>query len=159
MRVPLGKGEWYLCDWTDQPGFEYVELGGDAERSLLWLSQFRGDTFVLGALRRLFDRSLLYDDSEILRQTACRLAGGAWRARRPVWEPLHTGAAVPGENTVAFPLEERQPAAASKPSSMPEPAVFPADIDPVAIAEAQKQAAKAGIPFCEECQKAQAARQ
>jgi hypothetical protein len=159
MRVPLGKDEWHLCDWTDQPGFEYVEFRGDAERALLWLSQFRGDTFVIGALRRLFDASSLYDDSEILRQTAWRLASGGWRARRPAWPPIRSGAAVPGEDTVAFPLEARRALAASKPSPTPEPALFPADIDAAAIAEGQKQAAKLGIPFCEECLRAQLAQQ
>lgn len=159
MRLTLGRGEWHLCDWTDQPGFEYVEFRGDAEGALLWLCQYLGDPFVLGGLRRLFEGSSLHDDSEILRQTACRLAGGGWRARRPVWERFQTGAAIETEKAVAFPLQERRPAAPSKPSSTPDQALFPADIDPAAIAAGQKKAAKLGAPFCEECLKAQLAQQ
>jgi len=39
----------------------------------------------------------------------------------------------------------------------PEHPLFPDDIDAAAIAEAQKAAAVLGIPFCEECLKAQIA--
>ena len=159
MRVQLGRDEWYLCDWTDQPDFEYVELQGDAERALQWLNQFRGNVFLLGALRRLFDGSSRYDDSQILRQIASRLARGVWRARRPVRKIGAGGGTPVAETAAAFPLEERRIPTPSQPSSMAEPPSFPDDIDPAAIAETQKLAAVLGIPFCEECEKAQSAQQ
>jgi hypothetical protein len=37
----------------------------------------------------------------------------------------------------------------------PEAPLFPSDIDALAIAEAQKRAAADGVPFCEECLRAQ----
>jgi len=56
----------------------------------------------------------------------------------------------------ALPKPERR-APAPPPRALPDPPLFPDDIDPVAIAAAQKQAAELGVPFCEECLRAQMA--
>ena len=157
MRVPLFRGEWYLCDGTDDPDFEYEEFLGDCARAQQWLCQFSGNPFVVGTLRRLFEGSSRYDDAEVLRQVASRLARGTWRAHRPVRVVGSPGSGVV-EDSVAFPLGARSVSAPPPPPSMADPPLFPDDIDAAAIADSQKQAAKLGIPFCEECARALLAR-
>jgi len=157
MRVPLGQDGWYLCDAADQPDFEYREFRGDEALAFQWLNQFRGDGALFGELRRLLDLPWRYNDSQELRQVASRLARGVWLARRPVVRlPGRWGESA--KEAPAFPLEERHaPPPTSQPA--PEPGVFPESVDFVAIAQAQKEAAELGIPFCEECEKARLAAQ
>jgi hypothetical protein len=54
-------------------------------------------------------------------------------------------------------MEARRSTSQPAPGPGQEAPLFPSDIDPVAIAEAQRQAAAAGVPFCEECLRAQLA--
>ncbi|SPE42727.1 hypothetical protein SBA3_670010 [Candidatus Sulfopaludibacter sp. SbA3] len=147
MRVPLDRSEWYLCDSTDQPSAEYVEFQGDQALALQWLNRFRGDVVLFAKLRGLFDRSWRYDDSQLLKQIAGRLALGVWRARRPASRPIPRGEA-------AAEFAERRDPTESTSSSMSEPSLFPDDVDFLAIADARKEAARLGVPFCEECAKA-----
>jgi hypothetical protein len=85
--------------------------------------------------------------------TAERLRSGAlkilWRRREPLSE---------AEPEAAPPPQPRRPAAPA-PSSPPTPAysTFPADLDAAAVANSLRAAAQQGVPFCEECMKAQAA--
>ena len=60
----------------------------------------------------------------------------------------------------AFPLAARQQnVSKSSGSAVPvEQAAFPADVDVAALAQTLKNAAQAGVPFCEECQRAAAQR-
>jgi len=84
--------------------------------------------------------------------TAEQLRSGAlkllWRRREPLSE---------AEPEAAPPPPPRRPAAPA-PSSPPTPAysTFPADLDAVAVANSLKAAAENGVPFCEECMKAEA---
>lgn len=153
MYVPLGWDEWYLCNEADQPDFEYVEFRGDEAQALQFLDQFRGNVVVFSDLRRLFDIPFYYEDSQIRQQIASRLARGVWRARQPAKERIVWGASrEPGEAAPFALADRRAPAIPQR--SAPEASVFPDDVDFAAIAQAQKEAAELGVPFCEECARA-----
>ena len=157
MRVPIGSDGWYLCDWSDHPDHEYTEFKGSESLALQWAKQFRGDTFALHALRRLLGGAVpLLSDEQISREVAWRMTSGVWVARRRVVKWVAGGGGECPEETAAFRKEDRRSATRTQ-SPVPDAPLFPADIDPVAIAEVQKQAAASGVPFCEECLKAQMA--
>ncbi len=156
MRVPVGSSGWYLCDWSDRPDHEYTEFRGNKTLALQWANQFRGDFFALCTLRRLLGGTFPpRSDEQIAQEVAWRLTSGAWLARLRVVKRAASGGGRRPEEAAAFPKEDRRPATPTAPS--PEAPLFPGDIDPVAIAEAQKHAAVFGIPVCEECLKAQMA--
>jgi hypothetical protein len=160
MRVPVGSEGWYLCDWSDRPDREYTEFRGSKTLALQWANQFRGDFFALGTLRRLLGGTFPpWSDEQIAQEVAWRLTSGAWVARRRVVKREAAGAGGRPEEAVAFPKEGRRSATPTPraPSPVPEAPLFPGDIDPVTIAESQKHAAALGVPFCEECLKAQMA--
>jgi hypothetical protein len=157
MRVPVGNGEWYLCDWNDRPDHEYIEFRGSGTLALQWAHQFDDDFFARCTLRTLLgSHHPPLSDEQTVREVAWRLTSGVWLARRPVIQRPSADRGVP-EQAPAFPREERRSTPQRAPRPEPEAPLFPADIDPVAIAQAQKQAAALGIPFCEECLRAQMA--
>src|ERR1017187_2360287 len=157
MRVPIGSDGWYFCDWSDQPDDENTEFRGSETLALQWANQLRGDIFALYALRRLLGGTFPLSDEQIAHEVALGFTSGAWVGRRGM---INWGVASGGQthpvNAAAFPKEDRR-SAPPPPSPAPDAPLFPGDIDPVAIAEAQKQAAALGVPFCEECLKAQLA--
>lgn len=159
MRVPIGTDGWYLCDWRDQPDFAYTEFRGTETLALQWANQFKGGVFRLDALRRLLrGTSPPLNDERIVQEVASRLSSGVWLARRPIVVRVRraAGGAPPSETAPAFSREGPR-AAPPPPGSVPDAPLFPDDIAPAAIAEAQKRAAVLGVPFCEECLKAQMA--
>jgi hypothetical protein len=158
MRVPIGSDGWYLCDWSDRPDGECTEFRGTKTLALQWANQFRGDIFTLCALRRLPGGTFpLLSGEQIAHEVAWRLASGVWVARRRATQWVATGGGRRPE-AAAFPKEDRRSAAPPRAAGpIPDAPLFPGDIDAAAIAEAQKQAAALGVPFCEECLKAQMA--
>lgn len=159
MQVPIGATGWYLCDWEDEPDSSYVELTGREAYLIQWLKQFQGDVYAIRAMRGLLGASHPWsDDEQVFADSLGRLTTGAWKARRDAFSlfPV-SGTAEPGE-AAPFPIEERR-AASSSPGPAPDAPVFPSDIDPAAIAQAQQEAAALGVPFCEECLRAQLAGQ
>jgi hypothetical protein len=89
--------------------------------------------------------------------TADRLRAGdlqlIWRQRErtAITPPAPTGPAP-------APLApRRRPPPSSTPS--PQYSTFQPDLDAAAVAQGLKSAAQAGVPFCEECRKAEQARQ
>jgi hypothetical protein len=158
MRVPVGSDGWYLCGRSDRPDCEYTEFRGSRPLALQWANQFRGDTFALRTLRGLLGGTFPPRSAEqIAHEVACRLTSGAWVARRPLDRRVAPGRGAPLEEAAAFPMADRRPPSQKAPGPGPEVPLFPGDIDAVAIAEAQKQAAALGVPFCEECLRAQMA--
>jgi hypothetical protein len=156
MRVPVGKDGWYLCDWGDAWEEECTEFRGTHTLALQWACQLRGDCFSLGTVRRLIGGTFPpRSDEQIAQELAWRLTSGTWVARRPVIRH-EGGGAAPAPVAPAFPREERR-AAPPPPAPGPDAPLFPGDIDPEAIADAQRRAAALGVPFCEECLKAQLA--
>jgi hypothetical protein len=157
MRVPIGSDGWYFCHWSDRPDYAYTEFRGSETLALQWANQLRGDVFAWYALRRLLGGSFPpLSDEQAAHEVAWRLTSGAWLARRRVIKWVARGGESRPADAAAFPKEDRH-SAPPPPSPAPDAPLFPDDIDPVAIAEAQKQAAALGVPFCEECLKAQMA--
>ena len=157
MRVPIGSDGWYLCDWSDQPDLEDTEFRGSETLAVQWAGQFRGDIFALNAVRRLLGGAFPpLCDEQVAHEVAWRLTCGMWVARRHAIHWAAPGGRKPPEEAAAFSRQDRRPAQPPPPPG-PDAPLFPGDIDPVAIADAQKRAAALGVPFCEECLKAQMA--
>ena len=157
MRVPIGSDEWYLCDRSDQPDHEYIEFQGTGTLAVQWAQQFDDDFFAKRTLRDLLGASYASrSDEQIAREVGRRLTSGIWIARRRIIERRTPDSGVP-EEAPAFPKEERRSTPQRAPGPEADAPLFPADIDAIAIAEAQKQASALGIPFCEECLRAQMA--
>jgi len=88
--------------------------------------------------------------------TAAELRAGTlkilWRRREPIVVGATPAAPPP-------PQAPRRTVAPSSPAApTPEYSTFPPGLDALAVAQVLKDAAKDGVPFCEECMKAQAAR-
>ena len=158
MRVPIGSDGWYLCDWSDQPDRECTEFRGSKTLALQWANQFRGDIFAFRALRRLLGgRFPPLSDEQIAQEVAWRLTSGVWVARRRVVKRVATGGGRRPEEAAVLPRGRSATPPPRTPSPIPDAPLFPGDVDPMAIAEVQKHAAALGVPFCEECLKAQMA--
>lgn len=155
MQVPIGTTGWYLCGWEDDPDFDCEELTGREALAEQWLNQFCSDVFAVRTLGRLLGATHPWSsDEQVLADTAWRLSSRFWKARRAALDPIPVSGPVT-QAAAPFPIEERRPPPSSSPVS--DPPVFPGDIDPEAIAQAKKEAAALGIPFCEECLRAQLA--
>ena len=158
MRVPIGSGGWYLCERSDRPDGKVTEFKVSKTLALQLANEFRGDLFATSVLRGLFGRtSPAPSDDEIAEGVASRLTSGVWVARRRdvEWSPTIRERA---KQAVQEAPSDRRPAMPSRPAGpAADPPLFPDDIDAAAIAAAQKEAAALGLPFCEECLKAQLA--
>jgi hypothetical protein len=131
----------------------------DREWTLRWLRRFRGDPFRAAELRRSLAAAGYAsihrcDDDAVLRVLASAIVAGRFQLVRKEFTHLSTGGGV-GEESPATPQEE---AAAAPPRPRPpqpeeilEEPTFPPDVDTLAIAASQKEAARLGVPFCEEC--------
>ncbi|MEO8369940.1 MAG: hypothetical protein ABI806_12135 [Candidatus Solibacter sp.] len=159
MRVPIGSGGWYLCERRDQQDGKFTELRASKTLALQLAKQFRGDLSATSALRGLLGHAFPpLSDTALAEEVASRLTSGVWVARRrgAQWSPTIRERAQ--QAIQAAPSESRRSAAVSRPAGPPpDPPLFPDDIDAGAIAAAQKEAAALGLPFCEECLKAQLA--
>ena len=155
MRVPVGSDGWYLCGRSDPPDPEFTEFRGNRTLAMQWANQFLGDPFALCTLRGLLGGTFPPPGEEqIAREVAWRLTSGAWVARRRLVKRVAPGGGGRTEEAAAFPKAERRSPPPQAHGPAPEAPLFPGDIDPVAIAEGQKQAAALGVPFCEECLRA-----
>ena len=158
MRVPLGTDGWYLCDRSYHSDHDYTEFRGTSTHALQLINQFRGDRYVFEALRRQLPGGLSLSDAELAHEVAWRLTTREWRARHFETQWAASSGTAPPEPP---PPPSAKPVRAATPPRTPTPeregAVFPSDTDMDAIAEAQRLAAELGLPFCEECLKAQLA--
>jgi hypothetical protein len=128
------------------------------------MRRFRRRNDALPILRRLLAQHHTvnfwrWGDEGLLRQIGDGVAKG--RLLLYEWRPQRGGGGTNQDETPAlapaFPLEERR-SPASRPEQSPDVSVFPDDAELVAIADVLKAAAEDGVPFCEECAKAAAAR-
>jgi len=157
MEVPIGSDGWYLCDDQDQPEDDFVEFLGHEAHTTQFLNQFRDNVFAQQTFRRLLGATHPFaDEDSVPQDVALRIGRGTWLVRQPTFQLYPSGGKPAAAEAPAFPKEERS-AGPSSPAG--DPPVFPSDIDPAAIAQAQKDAAAAGVPFCEECVKAALAQQ
>jgi hypothetical protein len=129
---------------------------GDAEHALQFLGQFKSDAVAMGDLRRLLgERDWLADpgrltDDQVLAAIA-RLLGSGELVAALEWKPRISAPQLPDS-------EPEAPAPSREPSQQQEQETdtFGAGHDGAQQAAALRAAAEAGVPFCEECERARA---
>lgn len=145
------------------PGFIRIARPDEPDAGCRRLS-FKTSAAVRDAAERLAEHpvslALLRDESgvagaRLVAWVARRLQSGElkilWRRR----ERLFVSEAAP---EAPRPTPPRRVTAAPATTPTPAYSTFPADLDAAAVAESLREAASDGVPFCEECMKAQAAR-
>jgi hypothetical protein len=129
--------------------------------ALRWLARFHHNSDALASLRRLLaqgGKSNVHGltDDEVLDETALQFSWGQLHVCERRLELIPITLTKARGVAPAFPLAAPRKSS-SAPARVQDPAIFPSDIDPAAIAAAQRDASRLGIPFCEECMKAKAA--
>ncbi len=151
--------------WFERPEPSEELIPWKSAAATLWVRRFRRRNDALPTLRRLIAqqrtvRTWRWGDDGVLKELTDALAKG--RLLMYEWRPIRGGGGVNQEDTPpalgpAFPLEERRTAPAPGEATS-DTALFPEDAELAAIAAVLKAAAEEGVPFCEECAKAAAAR-
>jgi hypothetical protein len=144
--------------WEPPPRGEPLRLEGRVA-ARAWLSQVAADQ--PGALRRLLaERHALpaygVDDDEVIERLADWVAAGQLRL-----VPLRRGALSSWGDLDEVEAAAPPPIAAEPEAEevVAEPATLADDVDAAALAEAMREAAALGVPFCEECTKKKLAAQ
>jgi hypothetical protein len=150
--------------WTSR--CDNLEFFGDDFRARQWISRAHRNPWVMARMRTLLRQEYLtfvtdHDDEQVLVEIARLLSVGRLHLHRERFQKIESevGTAVeaePEEQVVA--PRQAEPAPVEKAAPPPEEPMFSEGVDPHALAEAQRQAAAAGLPFCEECMKARLAR-
>jgi hypothetical protein len=138
--------------------FERVDLAGEV--LLRDLRLLKRDQMAMSAVRQLllqYQAVHRLSDEAVLTQIAGLVRSGALEIHRKVVPIPSPGSAAQPAPSPPFPLSERRPPA--KPVTQPEAATFTAALDDEALAGVLIDAADGGVPFCEECARAAAARQ
>ncbi len=161
----VSLGRWRLFWWFERPQSSAELIPCTSPVAWQWMRSARRGNDALPVLRRLLAQNhpvscRVSDDGLI------KLLGNALATRRLLvyeWRPAREGGGTntddspPANLAPAFPLEERR--TSSGPSEPPpDAALFPENAELVAIAAVLTAAAEDGVPFCEECAKAAAAR-
>jgi hypothetical protein len=131
--------------------------------ALRWLARFQKNSQVLASLRRLLaqgGKSNVHGltDDEVLDETALQFSWGQLHICQRKLELIPITLTQARGAAPAFPLAPAaRKSSGSAPARVEDPPVFPSDVDAEAIAATQREAARLGIPFCEECMKAKLA--
>ena len=163
MDTQLGYWRWKLFRWNDHPN----PYRNRPDLAFTWLSQFQSNVSAMAELQDLLGHSPTggYAPIEpvlLLRQIADKMASGEIQACVEVCGPVVLQAvAGEGEEELVPDIAQLRKAASPPPAPVTEPPDEPTlapDNDPVAQAQALKDAAQKGAPFCAECAKASQAR-
>lgn len=152
LHGPLDEVE--LLFWWETPSRGRAIDLRDRSAARAALARARTDAADVRALRRfvaeqLPARAFQLDDAAVFDQVVAWLATGKLRLALPPREiAARSGKKPEAQAPIAEPA---RPAAASEPAPALVESTFPDDIDAPAIAAAMKEAARLGIPFCEEC--------
>jgi len=158
--LPLPQVEWRFCQ---EPGCAEPDRVDDLPGPLgtrLWLQQFKGDPFQMRILRDLLSNQVLLPpsrvaDDAVIEQIADLLNSDRLHIHFKEMETIAAGGVEISDQSVAFPLEERQTRDSAPPPPVADPPTFSPKGNPSAQAAALAAAAAAGTPFCQECQKSQ----
>lgn len=128
----------------------------------LWLQQFKGDPFQMRILRDLLSNQILLPPSQtaddmVIEQIADLLVSDRLHIHAEEMETIAAGGVETSDQSVAFPLSERQSRDTAPPPPVADPPTFSSKGNPSAQATALVAAAAAGTPFCQECEKSQKA--
>jgi hypothetical protein len=163
MDTQLGYWRWKLFRWNDHPN----PYRNRSDLAFTWLSQFQGNASAMAELQNLLGHSATggyapIDPVLLLQQIADKMASGEIQACVEVCGPVVLQAvAGSGAEEVVPDIAQLRQAAAPAPAPLTEPPEEPTlapDNDAAAQAQALKDAAKKGAPFCEECAKASQAK-
>jgi hypothetical protein len=158
VTLPSAREVMEVGWWWEQPtdGRRLTFTDHSAAMTFLRrLSGHAGNTLTLRrfAAEQLPARTWSIEDASLLEQLARWLVAGriqiAARPRPPLSVTLLDREE---EAAAAIPWDAPQPSTPA-PSAPKEAPTFPPDIDAVAIAAAKREAARLGVPFCEECMK------
>jgi hypothetical protein len=148
--IPLGDTGFALCFWH--------EMGRmDRNQALHLLRRSQSDTWALASLRSVVEKRLApttltrLNDEQILEAVADLIASGQLvLVRTGDHTVARKGDTVLGKTakSAAPPPPAPRPASQSAPPPPIDSKVFPANIDAVAQAAANQQAAQQGAPFC-----------
>jgi hypothetical protein len=170
MEIEHGYWRWKIFRWDRHPN----PFRGRPDLAINWLRRFERDGRVMSELRQLLadsrDNTLRRPtDRQVIEDVARRLSSGELLVCAESSHPFHldvtevkVAAPLPASKEALDELMQSPPPKAPAP---PPPAPAPAPIEPTLppnadetrIADALKEAAQKGTPFCEECQKAPAA--
>jgi hypothetical protein len=154
--LPLPEFEWTICQ---APGCTEPDRVDDLPGVLgtrLWLQPFKGDPLQMRILRDLLTNQILLPasrmaDDTVIEQIADLLIADRLHIHAKEMETFAAGGTTEeSDQSVAFPLAERQPRDSGPPPPAADPPTFSPKIDPSAQAAALIAAASEGKPFCPE---------
>ncbi len=158
-----------LCPWSQCAGCISPVRPGDPVSARQWLGRYIGDDAAMARLRLLAGNAdaeatpLSLDDQALADQLAARIASGAIRVcgarQAPALYAVSSTPAAAAAPAAPSPSPSSTAPAAAAPAT-PAPAAadttFGSSMDPAAMAATLREAARDGVPFCEECARAAA---
>ncbi len=158
-----------LCLWHECTGCDNPLRSGDLFAAHEWVSRFVGDEAEMARLRVLAGRAdapvaaSRAGEHDVAEQIAACITAGSMRvcgSVRPLRLYRLVGASMP-QPAPAAPAAAAAAAPRAAPAGSASPALpqatFVADLDAAAMAQALRAAARDGVPFCEECERARQA--
>jgi hypothetical protein len=160
--LPLPQFEWWFCQELICTEPDRVDDLPGRLGTRLWLQQFKGDPYQMRVLRDLLSNQLLMPpsrvaDDAVIEQIADLLNSDRLHIHAKEMETIAAGGAETSDQSVAFPLSERQSRDTAPPPPVADAPTFSPKGNPSAQAAALAAAAASGTPFCQECQKSQKA--
>lgn len=160
METQLGYWRWKLFRWNEHPN----PYRNRSDLALTWLNQFQHNASAMAELQQILNTSttngyIPTDPRLILEQVAEKMATGEIQVCVEVTGPvaLKSVALIIADEVEPDLLRLKSaasPAPAPPPSDPTEESTLGPNNDPVCQAQALKDAAEDGAPFCEECEKA-----
>ena len=151
--LPLPEFEWTFCQ---EPGCTEPDRVDDLPGVLgtrLWLQPFKGDPLQMRILRDLLANQILLPasrmaDDTVIEQIADLLVADRLHIHAKEMETIAAGGTVESDQSVAFPLADRQSRETAPPPPVSDPPTFSPKLDSSAQAAALVAAASQGQPFC-----------
>ena len=154
--IPLGDSGFALCFWEKLSRTDKL-CRMDRSQALLLLGRWQSDIWLQASLRNLVANRLpptalpRLNDEQVRETVADMIASGAvvlvWTRDYSVGRQVQGLAAAP-KRAASAPPPSRPASQTSSPPPPVDPTVFPANVNPVAQAAANQQAAQQGAPFC-----------
>ena len=160
-----------LCSWSQCTGCDSLVRAGDSTAARQWIGRFIGDEAKMARLRLqviatgaeaaplMLDDHALADRIEAgISSGSMRVCGAASALKLHGLVLVKAPAAAPSRSSSAPTAAPTAPRAAPVAPPPPVETTFGSDLDVAAQVAVLVQAARDGVPFCEECAKAAAKR-
>ncbi len=156
-----------LCHWSQCSGCDSLVRAGDATAAQQWAGRFMGDEVAMARLRQLALSAGAEaaphrcGDHALAEHIAAGITAGSLRVCGPAKAlTLYGLAAVRAPAAAPAPPASSSSTPRAAPVAAPPPfeTTFGSDLDVAAMVAVLREAAQAGVPFCEECAKAAAER-